>query len=133
MNDELDYADGELCQAFIERTGATIDNAEMTAALLDMCTDTFGTRSCKTNLGDKLLFADQDFDDYCTEHDLTIADYSDIGYTIEQMASSTLFLEYSTYLGEQAAEAASEREDYHRICEAEDYDRRCRAAGEREA
>ena len=91
----------------------------MTAALLEMCTDTFGTRSGKTNLGDKLLFADQDFDDYCTEHDLTIADYEDIGYTIEQMTSSNLFLEYSAYLGEQAAEREQCKAEHRAECRAE--------------
>ena len=119
MNDELDYADGELCQAFIERTGATIDNDAMTAALLKTDTETFCIRSCKTDLGNKLQSAGQDFDDYCTEHDLTIADYEDIGYTIEQMTSSNLFLEYSTYLGEQAAELEQCKAEYLAECRAE--------------
>ena len=119
MNDELDYADGELCQAFIERTGATIDNDAMTAALLETYTDNIGKVFCKTRLGDKLQHAGQDFDDYCADNELTIADYEDIGYTIGQMTSSVLFIDYSSYLGEQAAEAERERQDYHRICRAE--------------
>ena len=119
MNDELDYADGELCQAFIERTGATIDNDAMTNALLETDSEEFGNVTLKTNLGEKMKAAGQDFDDYCTEHDLTIADYEDIGYTIEQMTSSNLFLEYSAYLGEQAAEREQSKAEHRAECRAE--------------